>query len=68
MVPQEKIYNFYKNQNDKNHLQNIEVGQPIYKNTIGRWKNDMNEKEIVLFKKMAGEHLIELNYERDNNW
>ena len=68
MVSKEKIYNFYKNQNDKNHLQNIEVGQPIYKKTIGRWKKDMNEKEILLFKKMAGEHLIELNYERDYNW
>ncbi len=67
-LSKEKIYSYYKDQNDKNHLQNIEVGQPIYKKTIGRWKKDMNEKEILLFKKMAGEHLIKLKYENDNNW
>lgn len=68
MIPQEKIQSYYKHQNEKKHLQNIEVGQPIYKKTIGRWKKDMNNEEIQLFKKMAGEHLIKLNYEKDINW
>ena len=44
------------------------MGQPIYKTAIGRWKKDMNTREKELFKKMAGEMLIELEYEKDLNW
>jgi hypothetical protein len=69
MISEDILLNFYKYENqDKKHLQNIEVGQPIYKKTIGRWKKDMTAKEKEMFKKMAGEMLIELGYEDDHNW
>ena len=68
MIQKDKLLNFYKNQKDNRHIQNIEVGQPIYKKTIGRWKKDMSEEEKILFKKIAGKYLIEYNYEKDYNW
>jgi hypothetical protein len=68
MVPEEKLLNFYKTEKTEKHLQNIEVGMPIYKKTIGRWHNDMSSNEKDLFKKKAGKLLIELGYEKNNNW
>jgi len=68
MIEEDKLLNFYKYEKDEAHLQNIEVGTPIYKKNIGRWKKDMTENEIDMFKKMAGKKLIELGYEVDSNW
>lgn len=68
MIAEDKLLNFYKYEKDEKHLQNIEVGKPIYKKTIGRWKKDMTEKEKEMFKHMAGEMLIEFGYEEDFNW
>jgi len=68
MIPKEKLLEFYKFEKDEKHLQNIEVGQPLYNKSIGRWKKDMNNEEKELFKKIAGKLLIELGYEKDNNW
>lgn len=68
MIPRQELLYFYKHQNDDKHLQNIEVGQPIYKKTAGRWKKDMTDDEKILFKKMAGDYLIEYGYEKDYNW
>ena len=68
MIPKEKLLEFYKSEKDEKHLQNIEVGQPLYNKSISRWKKDMNNEEKKLFKKIAGELLIELGYEKDNNW
>jgi len=69
MISKDKLLNFYKYENqDEKHLQNIEVGQPLYKKTIGRWKKDMTAKEKEIFKKMAGGMLIELGYEDNLNW
>jgi hypothetical protein len=68
MIPKEKLLEFYKSEKDEKHLQNIEVGQPLYNKSIDRWKKDMTPEEKELFKKMSGELLIELGYEKDNNW
>ena len=68
MVSEEKLLNFYKFEKDERHLQNIEVGMPIYNKTIDRWRNDMSLKEKDLFKRKAGELLIELGYEKDLDW
>ena len=68
MVSKDELLSFYKLEEDEKHLQNIEVSQPIYKRTVGRWRKDMSNKEKKLFKKMAGKMLIELGYEKDFNW
>ena len=31
MIAEDKLLNFYKYEKDEKHLQNIEVGKPIYK-------------------------------------
>lgn len=68
MIEEEKILNFYKFEDENKHLQNIEVGKPVFKKSIGRWKNDMNINEKKLFKRLAGKMLIELGYVKDFNW
>ena len=68
MIPEDKLLSFYKTEKDDKHLQNIEVGMPIYKKTIGRWHNDMSPNEKDLFKRKAGNLLIELGYEKDKSW
>jgi hypothetical protein len=67
-VSKDDLLNFYQYEKDDKHLQNIEVGKPIYKSTIGRWKKEMAKKENDMFKRMAGKLLIEKGYEKDNNW
>jgi len=67
-ISKEKLDAFYKSQRDTKHLQNIEVGKPIYKKAIGRWEKDMSIKEKDLFKKMAGNLLIQLGYEKSDKW
>jgi hypothetical protein len=62
------ILNYYKSQNDKKHIQNIEVGKPIYKDTIGRWRKDLNDHEKKIFKKLTGDLLIKYGYTTNNNW
>ena len=68
MIDEGKLLNFYKYEQDHKHIQNIEVGMPIYKRAIGRWKTDMNKSEIKTFKKMANDKLIEYGYEKDFDW
>jgi hypothetical protein len=67
-IPKEKLDAFYKSQVDEKHLQNIEVGKPIYKKAIGRWEKDMSIKEKKLFKKLTGDLLIQLGYEKFDKW
>jgi len=68
MINPKKLLAFYKHEKGEKHLQNIEVGQPIYQKTIGRWQRDMTKKERQIFKKMAGDLLIELGYTTDTSW
>ena len=35
---------------------------------IGGWKDEFSKKNKEYFKELAGEHLMRLNYESDNNW
>jgi len=67
-IPKNDLLSFYKYEKDEDHYQNIEVGREIYQKSIGRWKRDMSKDEIELFKRMAGEQLIEINYADDMNW
>lgn len=48
--------------------QNISAQKPIYKSAYGRWKKEFNEEDKKLFKQIAGDLLIELDYEKDNDW
>lgn len=68
MISKERILSFYKNENAIKHPQNIEVGKSVYGKSIGRWKNDLSEREIKIFKRMAGDLLIDLGYEDEYNW
>lgn len=68
MIPKEDLLDFYKYENAKKHLQNIEVGRSIYEKSIGRWRKDMNINEKKLFKDMAGELLLQYGYEDSLNW
>ncbi len=67
-IPDNDLLSFYKYEKNEDHVQNIEVGKKIYKNSIGRWKKDMSKDEVVLFKKMAGKLLVDLEYEKNSNW
>ena len=35
---------------------------------IGGWKEEFTKKNIKKFKRLMGESLIKLNYEKDLNW
>ena len=67
-ISEKNLLSFYKYEKNEDHFQNIEVGKSIYKKSIGRWKKDLNKNEIEIFKKMAGNLLIKLDYEKSNNW
>jgi len=68
MISKERILSFYKYEDEFKHPQNIEVGKSIYGKSIGRWKRDLSKKEIKMFKRMAGDLLIELDYEYSLDW
>jgi hypothetical protein len=68
MIPEDKLLGFYKNEIPEKHPSNIEIGQPLYKAAVAKWRKEMTEKEKALFKEMAGDLLIELGYERDVHW
>lgn len=38
------------------------------KGQSGDWRNHFNDGDVALFKELAGDHLIELGYEKDMNW
>ena len=48
--------------------QNIRARKPIDKSALGRWKRDLSPSERELFKELAGDLLIELGYETNNDW
>ena len=68
MPSKEQLQSYYKYEKDEKHPQNIEIGKPIYKESIERWKTDLSIREQEKFKKLAGDLLIMLGYENDNNW
>ncbi len=46
----------------------INVKSFYRKGVSGDWRNHFSEEEKEKFKSMAGDLLIKLNYEHDNNW
>ncbi len=48
--------------------QNPEATQPLSTKALGRWRQDLSADEIAMFKRMAGDLLIELGYVRDEHW
>jgi len=68
MIPEDRLLGFYRNEIPERHPSNIEIGKPLYKGAMGKWKKQMSEKEKALFKDMAGDLLIELGYEGHFNW
>lgn len=69
MIVIDNLLSFYKHEKEDKHLQQtIGIKKPIYKESIERWKNDMNENEKEKFKHMGGKLLVDLEYEKDLNW
>jgi hypothetical protein len=68
MIDTELLLGFYKFEKDEKHLQNIEVGNPIYQKTIERWKKDLTKEEQDIFKEMTDDLLIKLGYVKDTTW
>jgi len=68
----ENILNYYKikspTRKKEKMPKNIKARKPIDKSSYERWKNEYTEHDKELFKKIAGELLIDLNYEEDNTW
>jgi hypothetical protein len=48
--------------------QNFRAREPIYKSAYGRWINEFTEQDKAFFKEIAGDLLIELGYESNNDW
>ncbi|MCK4582902.1 hypothetical protein KAU18_06255, partial [Candidatus Bathyarchaeota archaeon] len=48
--------------------QNPGATKPIYRSAHGRWRNEFTEEDKRLFKATAGDLLITLGYEEDNDW
>jgi hypothetical protein len=63
-IPEETLKDFFKNEIDDYHIQSLEVGKPLYRTSVGRWETDMSEKEKQLFHRLAGDLMIELEYEK----
>lgn len=49
-----------------NHL--FGSGMTFYKGKIGAWKNEFTQEHKNAFKRVAGDLLIKLGYEKDLNW
>jgi hypothetical protein len=69
---EDTLMNYYKvkgsSRNIEKFPQNIEATRPVYTKAIGRWRSDLTEEEIKLFKEKAGELLKELEYVKNIDW
>lgn len=45
-----------------------DTGSGLRKGIAGDWANVFTERDNEIYKKIAGDLLVELGYERDNNW
>jgi len=68
MISEEELLGFYKKEIPEKHPSNIEIGRPLYEGSVGKWKQQIKLREKLLFKKMAGDLLIQLGYEKNLNW
>ncbi|MEM7330671.1 MAG: sulfotransferase domain-containing protein [Chloroflexota bacterium] len=69
---------------ERNRFERLSMGKRIWENgrkpgqennnshfrkgITGDWKNYMKSEHVARFKEVAGEQLIELGYEKDNDW
>lgn len=70
MPTKEAIHNF-QNYIDTEKIPSThrkQITKNIYKQSIGTWKIKMTKEQRTTFKKIAGDILIELGYEKDNLW
>lgn len=69
---EKKILRYYEVQDSTREItkfpQNIEAMQPMYNKSVSRWRKELDDEEIRLFKKLGGSLLINLGYEDDDNW
>ena len=48
--------------------QNPGATKPIYRTAYGRWRNEFTEEDKRVFKAIAGDLLVKLGYEEDDDW
>ncbi len=65
-----KLEKFHDNFKDKLKFDAMKNDSPLHlrKGVTGDWKNYFSDKHKKIFKEIAGDLLIELGYEKDNNW
>lgn len=47
---------------------NWQINQPLSSGYCDRWRSEMSLEQKELFKRLAGRLLIQLGYEKDNDW
>lgn len=68
MISEAQLLAFYKEERPESHPPNIEIGRPLYKGALGKWKRKMSSEEKQCFKAMAGGVLVALGYENSFDW
>jgi hypothetical protein len=66
-----QVLTYYEKRNsrrDRKVIQNPGINAPIYTTSYSRWKKEFNVEDKILFKKLAGDLLIKLGYEENNDW
>jgi hypothetical protein len=65
---QEVLKYYTSPHDDEKMIQNPGATKPIYKTSQNRWKKEFTKEDKKLFKKLAGDLLIELKYEENKDW
>jgi hypothetical protein len=68
---EDQVLEYYKKRDSRRKsriVQNPGVNTPIYTTSFNRWKKEFNEDDEILFKELAGDLLIKLGYEENNDW
>jgi hypothetical protein len=68
-IPKNKLLNFPKYFKHKEKItQRRVLDTPFSKKAIGKWEKELSEEQKKIFKKIAGDELIKLGYEKNENW
>ncbi|MCO4781199.1 MAG: sulfotransferase [Candidatus Cloacimonetes bacterium] len=63
------VLNFSEIKRDLNSESSAnQVNKKLYSSSVSRWKNEFTPDMKAKFKEIAGDLLIELNYEKNNDW
>jgi hypothetical protein len=66
---EQQVIKYYEDSHDEEKMiQNPGASKPIYKTAQNRWKKEFTSEDKKLFKKLAGDLLIELKYEENKDW